>query len=397
MKRLTFLLFLAIGQSLLSQANRIEFLSGTWEEVKLKAIEENKLIFVDAYTTWCIPCKKMEKEVFTNDSVADFYNSNFINFKIDMEKGEGKELSGYNQWWVQAFPVYLYFTPEGEQIHRAIGYHHPHNFIQLGKDALSPDDRIVRLIERYKTGERTPEFMLRYIKVLQNSGKYGWKDVATEYVNSLSDTSFFERFNWELIRVIRPKVNSPVVTLIEDNYAKFEALYGEEEVGATLGEIYADTLGIAMYVQKGKNYNATKQYIRERAKNNSYVEQVISFIDLLYYERKKDWENYAQAALIFFDTYGNYQNAEQLNEAAWHFFKHIKDEKKLLRALEWAQKAVNKEETPENLDTYANLLFVTGNKAEAIEKEKRAIELAKEQGDEKLVAALKKSLKRFEK
>lgn len=392
-----FFLLSTIGQPVLSQTKQIEFMFGTWEEVKFKALQENKMIFVDAYTTWCSPCKKMDKEVFTNDSVADIYNSNFINFKIDMEKGEGKELSGYDQWWVQAFPSYLYFTTEGEQVHRAVGYHEVQNFIQLGQDALSYDNRIVRLIERYKNGERTPEFMLRYIKALKNSGKYSWKDVAAEYVSALNDSSLFERSNWELVRVVRPKLSSPVVSFIEGNYAKFEALYGKDEAGATLGEIYADTLGMAMYLKRGKNYDATKHYIRNRSKDNIYTEQIISFFDMLYYERKKDWKNYAQAALTFFDIYENYQHAEQLNAAAWLFFKYTKDEKKLLRATEWAKMAVNKEESPENLDTYANLLFVTGNKQEAIEKEKRAIELVEEQGDKKMVVTLTKNLKKFEK
>ena len=38
----------------------IQFEIGSWKEVLQKAKQENKLIFVDLYTTWCGPCKKME-------------------------------------------------------------------------------------------------------------------------------------------------------------------------------------------------------------------------------------------------------------------------------------------------------------------------------------------------
>jgi uncharacterized protein YyaL (SSP411 family) len=51
-----------------------------------------KPIFVDCYTSWCAPCKKMEQTVFVNDTVYKFYNEHFINFKVDMEKGEGVEM-----------------------------------------------------------------------------------------------------------------------------------------------------------------------------------------------------------------------------------------------------------------------------------------------------------------
>ena len=34
----------------------IQFETGSWKEVLQKAKQENKLIFVDLYTTWCGPC-----------------------------------------------------------------------------------------------------------------------------------------------------------------------------------------------------------------------------------------------------------------------------------------------------------------------------------------------------
>ena len=47
------------------------------------------MIFLDAYASWCGPCKMLQKNVFTKKAVGDFYNSKFINVKMDMEKGEG--------------------------------------------------------------------------------------------------------------------------------------------------------------------------------------------------------------------------------------------------------------------------------------------------------------------
>jgi uncharacterized protein YyaL (SSP411 family) len=61
--------------------------------LSFKAKKENKLIFVDAYASWCGPCKLMVKNIFPLKTVGDYYNSHFINAKIDMEKGEGIELA----------------------------------------------------------------------------------------------------------------------------------------------------------------------------------------------------------------------------------------------------------------------------------------------------------------
>ena len=64
----------------------IQFEIGSWKEVLQKAKQENKLIFVDLYTTWCGPCKKMAAETFPQQAVGDYFNKNFVNYKIDAEK-----------------------------------------------------------------------------------------------------------------------------------------------------------------------------------------------------------------------------------------------------------------------------------------------------------------------
>ena len=70
-------------------AQGIEFEHTPWKEAMAKAKEEGKAMFVDSYATWCGPCKRMAKNVFTKDEVGEFYNDNFINLKLDMEKEDG--------------------------------------------------------------------------------------------------------------------------------------------------------------------------------------------------------------------------------------------------------------------------------------------------------------------
>jgi thioredoxin-related protein len=77
---------------------QIVFFEGTWQEVLQEAQKQKKGIFVDVYTTWCAPCKWLDKEVFSQASVGDFFKQHFISYKIDAEKGQGPALC--KQWYV---------------------------------------------------------------------------------------------------------------------------------------------------------------------------------------------------------------------------------------------------------------------------------------------------------
>ena len=112
----------------------IQFTSISFEEALKLAKKEKKNIFLDAYASWCGPCKMLKKNIFTQKEVGDFYNSNFINMAIDMEQGEGPQLA--QKYKVQAYPTLLFINHKGEVIGSALGYHQADEIIALGKKYL---------------------------------------------------------------------------------------------------------------------------------------------------------------------------------------------------------------------------------------------------------------------
>ena len=102
-----------------SIAQGIIFFEGTWEAVMIEAEAQKKPIFLDAYASWCGPCKYMDAMVFPKQRLGEYYNQNFINYKLDMEKGEGPRLAKIYK--VGSYPTFLYIEANGRLIHRAIG------------------------------------------------------------------------------------------------------------------------------------------------------------------------------------------------------------------------------------------------------------------------------------
>ena len=109
----------------------IQFHEGTWEQALQMAKEQDKLIFLDAYASWCGPCKLLKRNVFSKESVGTYFNVNFINVAIDMEKGIGPKLA--NQYGVTAYPTLFFINGDGKVIQKAVGYHNEDQLIGLAK------------------------------------------------------------------------------------------------------------------------------------------------------------------------------------------------------------------------------------------------------------------------
>jgi len=92
-------------------------------DVTEKAEREGKLVFVDLYTDWCLPCKLMKEDVYTDESIGDFMNKNFINYKVNAEEGNGPNMTVlYN---IESFPGLLFLDSNGRVLEQKQGaaYH----------------------------------------------------------------------------------------------------------------------------------------------------------------------------------------------------------------------------------------------------------------------------------
>lgn len=127
----TTLLLLLLSTSSFAQIN---FFKGTYQEAFEKAKEENKPIFVDAYAVWCGPCKWMTANTFTDEAVAAFFNENFINLKLDAERGNGSEFA--RKYRVTAYPTLFFLRGDGSVIKKQMGALPPDVFIEEGKSVL---------------------------------------------------------------------------------------------------------------------------------------------------------------------------------------------------------------------------------------------------------------------
>ncbi|TXB62160.1 thioredoxin family protein [Phaeodactylibacter luteus] len=357
----------------LSAQAGIQFEQKPWAEILERAEREDKLIFLDAYAEWCGPCKMMSRDVFTDAGVAKSYNAQFVNAKIDMEKGEGVGLA--EQYQIRAYPTLLFINGKGELMHRAVGYHDAEAFLALGKDAMDPERQIGALQRKYEAGERSPAFLKNYAQAASQAMDPAAGEIAAAYLNTQDDWS--STADMELVMEAAQSGQEPFFGYLLEHRTTFEEALNARYVNAIIQR------GIINALDNSKGPDAMLEQANGMFKK-AYGEQAPSLFanfKMNFYRMSGQMEAYAEAAAAYLSEYGS-ENAQELNSIAWAFYENVEDKDMLMKAVTWAKQSVALEDAFYNNDTLAALYYKLGIKHSAKMAAKHAIALAKANGED---------------
>lgn len=279
---------LSIGLSAYSQDKGIHFFKGSWEEALKLAKEQNKAIYMDCYTNWCAPCKKMEKAVFTQAEVADFYNSNFINVHMDMEGESGRRLG--KKYMVNAYPNHLFLDGEGKVLHRTLGYKSAATFIKEGGKALDPKLRSAAMEEAYQEGQRDLDFMKDYLKYLKKT-KQEYQFVFDEYLPNLEALEPKEKM--QLLQRYTRYVDSEAFQLYLKEEKEISSLGSKQQFDFVLNEIIKNSCDKAAKTKDDQLFKLARTVFQERFPTDTTGE--FAQLELNYYRKSEQFGLYYQS------------------------------------------------------------------------------------------------------
>ena len=375
-------LFILIPSFLLGQEPETEkgihFDHSSFTELLAKAKKENKIIMVDAYTSWCGPCKWMVKNIFPNDTVAAYYNTNFINAKIDMEKGEGIELA--KKYEVSCYPTYLFIDGSGQLLHRRSSSMEAKEFIGLGTAALDPAKQFSTYRKKYEAGNAIPDEMAEYV-TMRGRTCLPVKEEMGQYFKTQKDEDLLSQRNWNILVECRMDIraDSREFRYLIDHRADYEKLYTPGMVAGLIKSCYSFALRNYVTDKNMDGYNKLKEEITQ--KKLPFGEEMLLNSDMSLYKSTKDWSSYAEVAAKYIDKFKK-EDYNTLNTIAWDFYENVSDVAMLAKAEEWAKHSVELHTGYFNTDTYAAVLYKLGKKQEAMAAAERAIELAKKENQD---------------
>ena len=103
----------------------VPFRAISFSEATALAAKEEKLVFIDFYTTWCEPCKRLDAVTFSDAAVGKLVGDKAVALKLDAEKG-GLEVA--KRYKVSAYPTLLMVKADGTEVDRIVGFREPAEF-----------------------------------------------------------------------------------------------------------------------------------------------------------------------------------------------------------------------------------------------------------------------------
>ena len=386
-------LFIIIPFLLQAQEKGIQFQHElSWQQAQAKAKTENKYIFMDCFTTWCGPCRFMSTQVFTTDTVANIMNKDFICVKVQLDT-TANDNSIVKSWYkdghniaaiykVNVYPTYLFFSPDGKLVHRAVGSSMADVFLTKAKNALNPETQYYTLLAEYNTGKNDSAFLRNLTRASldaydnDNTGK-----VADAYLKTQSN--LYTKTNLELLQDLLAN------GIYKSGSTGFNIFYkNPERIDSVLGTGVAESITQSIIMGEFVYSKFPKTPIEKpdwSAINTSLNKSFPSVADqltlkakVIWYQYVKDWDNYKSSVMSYMNTYGGNASPNDLNDYAWTIFQNCNDMTCVATALDWSKKSFTDNNNPAFMDTYANILYKLGKKDDALMWEQKAMNAALE-------------------
>lgn len=364
-----FFLLVVIFSFLNTNSQGIEFFNGTFDEAKAEAKKEGKIIFMDAFAEWCGPCKRMAQNVFPTKEAGDFFNQNFINIKIDMEKGEGVELA--KKYNVRSYPTLLFLDYTGTLVFEAKGARtDAEGLIQVGEQALQPNENSLVLLNKiWAEGTRDLDFLKEYVQT-QAIFKRDYNEAFAAYLNALTPENKKDEKVLAFVLKYTNDVNSAGMKFIAENKTALKTTLGTEKFDEKIISIANATA-----TKDVASLNTAKSILKTY-KPADYSKQ-ISLLDVKFFGATKDWNAYDKAVTSYLNKYEK-NNDDAYNKVAWNYYMNIDDVAKLIKAEKWMQNAVKMNNTYANNLTQSYLLYKLEKYSEAQDAVEYALILAKD-------------------
>ena len=427
MKKITsFLSLIFLYSSMFSQ---VSFETLSFEEALEKASLEGKYVMVVLDSWECQQCDDVADKAFADKKLGEALNEKYICIRLKREQDEWARMA--QQFQVPNGMASLFFASNGVLLHRYNGT------ASMGKKyndearlAVEKEIEIINinslttaweqdkkdfgllqalLLKRKDLWMSTDSLLDTYVRLLTADSVHsltqlqfiaGLAPVLGSKADSVlrAEPDLFNQAWYRLDLPSRVRINNSIIFKTRNKavasrdeklarrVASFAASTNNNPVARqksyelNMMEYYKGIRDTSVYLQHAKNYYnrfAMSISVDSILKKDSIQKQLL--LEKAKGDTIRAGDKYTVKKTVQFSPSAQFYMHE-LNKAAWSFYTMTKDPTLINTALAWAERANVFYKSPQSLDTYARLLYLSGRKEHAIAVQTEAIALQSKLG-----------------
>lgn len=260
---------------------QVKFTDSTLAESIKQAQKENKVVMIMASTTWCGPCKVVEKQFLSQEEFTNHFKDKFIYQKYLLDVSDSDKI--VETYGVNVYPTFIFIGGDGCEITRMTGGAADlEAFIKRIDDVLSPENTIKAQEEKFKSN---PAYAMEYISFLTRSHLTSKIDDVLEEMLRMRpvESTFTPEWIEYYTKNVR-SINSPVMTYMLANASEVSRVMGKESY-----EFFMQTKGIS-FLQSvlftpmrtaEKTYAVVNEIKKHKVMTSDYSKYVVKYTNEL--------------------------------------------------------------------------------------------------------------------
>ncbi|WP_247235178.1 protein disulfide isomerase family protein [Telluribacter sp. SYSU D00476] len=253
-KKVSICLFLVIGTLTLAMAQGVQFTENNLRNVFNQARVQNKLVFVEVYSSTCHVCQSFIP-IFNQKQVGDFYNQSFANYKIEVNSPDFQQFILAKKIFVPSLPLLLYFDGNQNLQHLAVIEPSAQNVLQQGQIALNPGQRASSMRQRFAAGERANQFLIdlgMYSRVVSDTAMN--LRAMDAYAKQQPQNAYQNETNFLVLQRLVMDVDNPMATYFINHLPEYSRKYDPKLVQNTAENI----IMYSLFSSRGNKYSSSK-------------------------------------------------------------------------------------------------------------------------------------------
>ena len=218
---------------------------------------QNKNVFLEVYAPTCHVCSAF-KPTFELQQVGNYYNQNFISYKLDITTPEGSAFLKKQDLYILSTPTLLFFDKEVKLIHISILGENNNSgqvLIEAGTKALNPSQRTSAYKASYRNGNRETNFLIEYgliSRVMRDT--IDNMSAMNAYAKKIPKSQYGNNTNFLLLQKVVIDDENEIFKTMMNNLNDFYAKNDKKLVNQTAENI----IMYSLYSSRGMRYSTIK-------------------------------------------------------------------------------------------------------------------------------------------